>query len=334
MDTSTIHNNSPFSLSELLRSLSVILSSAVQDKEVEVLFSLDCSVPNCLRGDSLRLQQVLLNLAGNAIKFTKQGEVVITVRGLAITAEQAKLEFHVRDTGIGIAPEMLRDAFSGFTQAEASTTRCFGGAGLGLTISRELVNMMGGELEVESEPGTGSNFYFSVTVERDLDAESAEINSRKTIAIGSDHPAKVLIVDDNVNAREMLAAMASSFGWHVETAASGLDAIRLIETGAISDFPFDVVFIDLMMPGVDGMETTRRLRQLCHDGRAPVVIMVTAHGRQYVSESASDATAPVDGYLLKPLTPSMLLNTVNTITSGRYVVTQRQNYSRTWELLS
>ena len=332
MDTSIIHNNSPFSLSELLRNLSVILSSAVQDKEVEVLFSLDCSVPNCLRGDSLRLQQVLLHLASNAIKFTEQGEVVITVRGLAITAEQTKLEFQVR--GIGIAPEMLKDVFSGFTQAEASTTRRFGGAGLGLASGRELVNMMGGKLEVESKPGTGINFYFSVTVERDLDAESAEINSRKTVVIGSDHPARVLIVDDNVNAREVLAAMVSSFGWHVETAASGLDAIRLIETGAISDFPFDVAFIDLMMPGIDGMETTRRLRQLCHGGKAPVVIMVTAYGRQYVSESASDATAPVDGYLLKPLTPSMLLDTVYTITSGRYVVTQRQNYSRTWELLS
>ena len=124
-------------------------------------------------------------------------------------------------------------------------------------------------------------------------------------------------------ALEVLAAMATCCGWQVETADSGEEALRLIENGTNSHFPFDIVLMDWLMPGIDGIETARKLRQLCHGDKAPVVIMVTAHGRQYLAESVSDATSIVDGYLLKPVTPSMLLDAVNNITSGHYAVTQK-----------
>ena len=319
-------DKAPFSLNELMRNLSVILSSAVQDKVVEVLFSLDGSAPNHLLGDGLRLQQVLLNLASNAIKFTEQGEVVITVKPKTITAELAELEFQVRDTGIGIAPESLELIFAGFTQAEASTTRRFGGTGLGLTISGQLVNLMGGTLAVTSQLGVGSTFHFSIIIERDQDAELTEFNRQEAVAALSGHLVKVLIVDDNAMALEVLAAMATCCGWQVETADSGEEALRLIENGTNSHFPFDIVLMDWLMPGIDGIETARKLRQLCHGDKAPVVIMVTAHGRQYLAESVSDATSIVDGYLLKPVTPSMLLDAVNNITSGHYAVTQKPDH--------
>jgi PAS domain S-box-containing protein len=315
-------DETPFSLGALLRNLAVILSSAVQDKEVEVLFNISGEIPHALLGDSLRLQQVLLNLASNAIKFTGQGEVVISVRPLAITKELAELEFSVRDTGIGIAPEMLEQVFSGFVQAEASTTRRFGGTGLGLSISRQLVEMMGGLLTVASKPGIGSDFRFAVNFKRDPDCERED-----GAGIVSDHRLSALIVDDNAIAREILAAMVSSFGWLAETAASGTEAVELVAARTNGHFPFDVIFMDWKMSGMDGWAAAERIRGLRHGDKAPIVIMVTAYGREFMAERFAMEPSALDGFLVKPVTPSMLFDAVIEVTSGRSALANKPGNS-------
>jgi CheY-like chemotaxis protein len=293
---------------------------------VEVLFSIDGTIPQALQGDGLRLQQVLLNLASNAIKFTEHGEVIISVQPVAVTAERAELEFAVRDTGIGIAPEMLGQIFSGFVQAEASTTRRFGGTGLGLSISNQLVGLMGGVLAVESEPGRGSTFHFDVSFERDRAAPPEERRKPHPGDSGSpDRPVTVLIVDDNTTAREVLAAMVTSFGWLVETASSGSEAIALVEQKTRSHFPYDVILMDWKMPGMDGLEAAGRIRGLRHGDTAPVVIMVTAHSREFLTGHVAEESSPLDGFLIKPVTPSMLFDAVSDVTSGRYALTNVPN---------
>ena len=310
--------NRSFALSELLNNLSVILSSAVHDKDVEVLFSIDSTIPNTLQGDSLRLQQVLLNLASNAVKFTEQGEVVISVQTVTVTAERVVLKFSVQDSGIGIAADMLGNIFSGFVQAEASTTRRFGGTGLGLSISHQLVAMMGGVLEVESELGKGSTFYFTLNLERCLEAPIVERRKSAREGRSSSGPTfTALIVDDNAIAREVLLSMVTSFGWEAESATSGAEAIDCIKARANAGLSFDAVFMDWQMPGMDGVETTRQIRGLLHGEKVPVIILVTAHGRDYVAGHFTDESSPLDGYLVKPVTPSMIYDAVRNVTSGR-----------------
>jgi signal transduction histidine kinase/DNA-binding response OmpR family regulator len=302
----------PFSLDRLLRDLSVILSAYVGSKPVEVLFEVDPALPPWLLGDSLRLQQILLNLTGNAIKFTEQGEVVLSVRPVQ-GPDGARIAFAIRDTGIGISPEQRAHIFDGFSQGEASTARRFGGSGLGLAISQRLARMMGGTLEVTSTPGQGSTFSFELALPQ---AEPP---------LPAAHPAQLraldcLVVDDNPSARQVLAAMAASFGWRVDTADNGLDAIRLaMERSAAR--PYDVLLVDWRMPLLDGWETSVRLRELLPAAATPLIIMVTAHDREQLAQKQAQEparAAPVlDGVLVKPVTASMLFNAVADARSGQ-----------------
>lgn len=317
-------DDAPFRLDELLRNLSVVLSSALQRKEVEVLFQLDPEVPCALRGDGMRLQQVLLNLAGNAIKFTERGEVVIALKLLEAMPDTVRIEFSVRDTGIGIAAERLAAVFEGFTQAETSTTRRFGGTGLGLAISRRLVRLMGDELAVESAPGEGSRFHFAVEFRRDAEARVLE---RAATEDAGQPPLRVLIVDDNATAREVLAAMVASFGWQAETATSGPEAIERLETAATTGRLFDILCVDWIMPGMDGWETIQHIR-VRHTGRLPAILMITAHGRELIAERLDEEANPLDGFLVKPVTPSMLFDAVAQATRGASVTVDRRTAPR------
>jgi PAS domain S-box-containing protein len=297
----------PFRVERLLRDLSVILSANIGNKPVEVLFDIDPATPKVLLGDALRLQQVLVNLAGNAIKFTAQGEVLVQIKVLAQTGPDATLRIAVRDSGIGIAPEHQQHIFDGFSQAEASTTRRFGGTGLGLSISRRLVELMGAELALDSVPGQGSTFYFTVTlpaVEQGPDAPDRPATRTLT-------GLNVLVVDDNALAREVLASMAQSWGWHVDAAGSGAEAIRLVEARARTEqAPYQAVFVDWQMPGMDGWETSLRIRQLTPAAVTPIVVMVTAHGREMLAQRTVEEQARLNGFLVKPVTASMLLDAV------------------------
>jgi signal transduction histidine kinase/DNA-binding response OmpR family regulator/HPt (histidine-containing phosphotransfer) domain-containing protein len=297
----------PFSLDRLLRDLSVILSAYVGGKPVEVLFEVDPALPPWLLGDSLRLQQILLNLTGNAIKFTEQGEVVLSVRRAG-----SAVAFAIRDTGIGITPEQRAHIFDGFSQGEASTARRFGGTGLGLAISQRLARMMGGTLEVDSAPGHGSTFRFELQLPQA--APPAPLASVAAQLRDLD----CLVVDDNPSARQVLADMASSFGWRVDTAENGLEALQLV-MGRSAGRPYDVLLVDWRMPLMDGWETSLQIRELMPAAAAPLIIMVTAHDREMLArKQLQEGGAPVlDGVLVKPVTASMLFDAVADARSGQ-----------------
>ncbi|MDD3518490.1 MAG: response regulator, partial [Chromatiales bacterium] len=319
----------PFRLDKLLRDLSVVLSAALRNQDVEVLFQIDPAIPRTLRGDALRLQQVLLNLAGNAIKFTERGEVVLALRLLETTPENAHIEFSVRDTGIGIAADRLAAIFESFTQAESSTARRYGGTGLGLAISQRLVHLMGGELTAESTPGQGSCFHFTLTLMRDDAAEQSQrTEHREGETILPTKAVHVLIVDDNATAREVLAGTTASFGWKTDTAASGAEAIEHLRREAAAGHVYDVVCIDWNMPGMDGWETAQHIHALYPDETAPIILMITAHGREKVTARLADGASPLDGFLVKPVTPSMLFDAVAQATRGRSVTVERRDVDR------
>ncbi|MCU0969486.1 MAG: response regulator, partial [Rubrivivax sp.] len=295
----------PFRLDRLLGDLAVILAASVGAKPLEVLFDIDPAVPHALVGDAMRLQQVLINLAGNAIKFTPSGEVVVGVRQLASAPGRARLAFWVRDTGIGIAPEHQQRIFSGFTQAEASTTRRFGGTGLGLAICQRLVGMMGGALALDSAPGQGSRFHFEI--ELPVDDAAAPVVPGSAL--------RVLVVDDNPTARDVLATMCAALGWQADTATGGEDALSRLESVAAGGRRYDAVFVDWQMPGLDGWQTSERIRALA-GGDLPLIVMVTAHGREMLSRRDPAQQMLLNGFLVKPVTASMLQAAVEAARPG------------------
>jgi PAS domain S-box-containing protein len=298
----------PFSVDKLLRELAVILSANASGKNIEVLFNISPDIPSWLVGDQLRLQQVLLNLAGNAIKFTERGEVVLTVLPVDAGADWIDLSFIVRDSGIGISAANLEHIFEGFSQAEASTARRFGGTGLGLTISQRLVQLMGGTLAVASMPGQGSVFDFTIRLQR-----TAHVAERSSVSrLQQLH---CLIVDDNASGRDVLTAIVRSFGWSAEVAESGFEALGKVASAA-AERPYDVVFMDWRMPGLDGWETSKQIRLQAREGKAPLIVMVTAHDRQLVTEFESQLAPVLDAMLSKPVTASLLFEAVGELTMG------------------
>jgi PAS domain S-box-containing protein len=307
----------PFRIDRLMRDLSVVLSANLGNKPIEVLFDIDAGIPEVLLGDSMRLQQVLVNLGGNAVKFTNEGQVIIGVhlksRQDLAKSKVAEIEFSVRDSGIGIAEENQAHIFSGFSQAEASTTRRFGGTGLGLAISKRLVEIMGGQLVLQSQLGVGSTFSFTLALPVvDIFSDSL-VGQSRTLR----DQRRVLVVDDNAIAGELMLQMTRSWGWQAQYAASGAAALQLIETslahlGKTEPFPYQVVYLDWHMPGMDGWETARRIRELAagRSGPAPLLIMVTAHGRESLSQRTQIEQDLLNGFLVKPVTASMLYDAV------------------------
>ncbi len=292
----------PFALNAMLRDLSVILAANVSNKPVEVLFDVQPDVPNYLLGDAMRLQQVLVNLGGNAIKFTAQGEVVLSIRLAQLSADEAHLEFAVRDTGIGIAPENQAKIFSGFTQAEASTSRRFGGTGLGVAISQKMVALMGGQLQLHSTLGQGSCFYFSAAFPLAPPAAAAALPQATTW--------QVLVVDDNPATLEVIRRMTESFGWRADLAANGHQALDCVKALAAQGQTYQAVFMDWRMPDMDGWETSRHIRALDPARAAPIIIMITAYDREMLAQRSETEQVLIDGFLVKPITASMLLDAI------------------------
>jgi PAS domain S-box-containing protein len=298
----------PFRLDALLRDLSVILSSNVGNKEIEVLFDIDPQVPRALVGDDMRLRQVLINLGGNAIKFTSQGEVVMRLRVVERSDTDVLLEFALQDSGIGIAPENQSHIFSGFSQAEASTTRRFGGTGLGLAISSRLVTLLGGAMHLDSTPGSGSTFSFQIRLGI---ADSSLLEAPVPITIPAGY--RTLMVDDNDIARGLVEGMAQSLGWQVDVAASGAQALALVQQNLSAGTPYAAMFVDWQMPGMDGWQTLQGVRDLVAGvvGQPlPLMVMMTAHGREMLAEKEANSRHKLDGFLVKPVTPSMLVDVV------------------------
>ncbi|MBF0516219.1 MAG: response regulator [Nitrospirae bacterium] len=296
-----------FELSPVLDNLSTLISDKAVAKGLELIFDIDPRVPNNLIGDPLRIGQILINYANNAVKFTKDGEIV--VRGFIEDDDEGSLllRFEVKDTGIGLTEEQRGKLFQSFQQADTTTTRKYGGTGLGLAISKRLATMMGGDVGVESQFGKGSTFWFTARVirskalKRDLTLEPQLRGSR------------VLVTEDNQQARQILSTQLRSMGFQVEETSSGQDAIEAVALADTSGAPFVAAFIDWQMPGLDGIETAAQIAALSLKHNAPHIIIVTSQAAEELLSKAETAGLPV---IVKPVSQSTLFDAAITAIRG------------------
>ncbi|MGV8920498.1 MAG: response regulator [Pseudomonas sp.] len=296
----------PFDLESLMQDLGVILAGNQGQKQIEVLFDIDPALPSGLSGDSLRLQQVLINLAGNALKFTLQGQVIVSLERLSHTDEAVQVRISVTDSGIGISPEHQTRIFEGFSQAEASTSRRFGGSGLGLVICKRLVALMGGDLQVQSRPDVGSRFWFDLWLKVD---HSAPVPAQ-SVSVVANQPMRLLVVDDNPIAAELLVRTVVALGWQADLVSSGIDAVTRISQTIHEDERYDAVLMDWRMPDLSGMNAAKLIREVKGRVAPPVVVMITAYGREILAETYDRGDAPFAGFITKPVTPRQLTDVV------------------------
>ena len=292
--------NEAFALQELVENLSDLCGALVGGKNIEVLFHVDPNIFVTVEGDLLRLTQVLTNLLGNAVKFTEKGRVVLRMEELGRSADTITLRISVNDTGIGLAEEELARLFKPFEQADGSITRKYGGTGLGLVICQRFVRMMGGELEVRSEPGKGSTFSFSLALPYrpvrhawdDPDPAGAE---------------RLLVVDDCEAARTILQDILIRFGFRVDAVASGQEALDCLVRAAQADTPYSLVLLDWKMPGMNGMEVADSIHKLPQES-IPHLLMISAHGLEAYREKGENLHFA--GFLVKPVNPVTLWSAI------------------------
>ena len=292
--------NEAFALQELVENLSDLCGALVGGKNIEVLFHVDPNIFVTVEGDLLRLTQVLTNLLGNAVKFTEKGRVVLRMEELGRSADTITLRISVNDTGIGLAEEEQARLFKPFEQADGSITRKYGGTGLGLVICQRFVRMMGGELEVRSEPGKGSTFSFSLALPyrpvrhawNDPDPAGAE---------------RLLVVDDCEAARTILQDILIRFGFHVDAVASGQEALDCLVRAAQADTPYSLVLLDWKMPGMNGMEVADSIHKLPLES-IPHLLMISAHGLEAYRERGENLHFA--GFLVKPVNPVTLWSAI------------------------
>ncbi|HEX5364878.1 MAG TPA: PAS domain S-box protein [Gallionella sp.] len=296
-----------FDLEKVLDNMANLIAEKAATKGLELVFDIDKNVPVKLIGDSLRLGQILINYCNNAVKFTEHGEIDIIIRLKEQTDDDILIYCAVRDTGIGLTQEQIGRLFQSFSQADTSTTRKFGGTGLGLVISKNLVELMGGEVGVDSEIGKGSTFWFTARL-----GKSAE-QQRGLVLTGSLHGKRVLVVDDNENARLVLSDMLTHMSLQVDKVESGKAAIVAVEHAVAQGMPYEIVFIDWKMPDIDGIETAKRIKELPLSP-LPHLAMVTAYGREEVIRGAEDVG--IEDVLIKPVSASILFDAVVNILGG------------------
>jgi two-component system, sensor histidine kinase and response regulator len=293
-----------FKLDHVMQQVAVVTGQKAHEKGLEFLMDIPQGIPQNLVGDPLRLGQILTNLINNAVKFTDQGEIRVKAELLEQTGEKVKLRFSVRDTGIGMTPEQVGKLFQPFTQADMSTTRKHGGTGLGLTISLRLVELMGGQIRLESEPSVGSTFIFTAWL--GVGSEAGRLVPAQLMNL------RALVVDDNPAARDILVDALGGAALQVDAVSGGAEAVAAVKQHDASS-PYDVVFMDWKMPGMDGLQATRLIKGDPGIRKQPVVVMVTAFGREEVREEAERLN--IEGFLVKPVTKSMLVDTLVTLFS-------------------
>ena len=315
-----------FFLEDVLAQIADLSVMRAQDKGLELLFDVAPDVPNALQGDPLRLGQVLINLTNNAIKFTDKGEIVVSIRLQQLEEHAAVLRVDVRDTGIGLTPPQRSKLFQAFTQADTSTTRHHGGTGLGLTISKRLVEMMEGEIDLVSEAGVGSTFFFTArfglaAVPRDSLPVPPQFQGLR-----------VLVVDDNPSAREIFVSMLTALGFDARAVFGGVLAIGAVAQARTEGRPYGLVLMDWKMPGMNGLDTLAGIRaDAAGIDVAPACIMVTAFHREALLEAARQRELPLDGVLNKPVSASTLLDQISFVfggVTGQSRKTQRQSSYR------
>jgi signal transduction histidine kinase/DNA-binding response OmpR family regulator/HPt (histidine-containing phosphotransfer) domain-containing protein len=297
----------PFQLLDVLSQVADMFSHKAAEKDLELIVGASSDIHGWLVGDPLRLGQILVNLMSNALKFTREGHIRLKVEVADHLEGRIRLRFAVEDSGIGMTPEQMSKLFQAFSQGDSSTTREFGGTGLGLSISKRLVEKMGGEFSLASTPGKGSTFSF--TAEFPIAQDPGTVIRRAPEDVQG---LRVLVVDDSELAREMLEDQLHSFGFRTTTVGSGESALKELQAN-----PFDLVLMDWKMPGMDGIETTRRIKDDPRLAAIPKVIMVTAFGREEVMRAAEKTG--IRAFLIKPVNPSLLLDSILEVL-GRQVV--------------
>ena len=296
-----------FDLRKIIEDIMQLAAFNAQQKGLELVWHVHPMQPSLLRGDPTRIRQILLNLVNNAVKFTEEGEVSVDVRTRQESGPQMVAHVSVTDTGIGIPHNRLGQLFKPFTQVDGSTSRHFGGTGLGLAICKQLTELMGGEIGVESELGRGSTFWFKIPFRKQTAREeaaaaaavlddSARMVTRHTIA-ESRPRLRVLVTDDNTVNQKVAQMMLEKLGCRVDIAANGLEAVA-----ASGKIPYDLIFMDCQMPVMDGFETTAEIRR-GETGRTPIVAM-TAHAMK--SARRKCLQAGMDDFLAKPVTAALL----------------------------
>jgi len=289
-----------FDLDKVLENVGNLISEKAAEKGLELIFDVAADVTTHLRGDPLRLGQILINFCNNAVKFTDKGEIVVRIRTADDVPEEQLVFFAVTDSGIGLTREQIDRLFEAFQQADTSTTRKYGGTGLGLAISKRLVELMDGDIGVVSEPGKGSTFWFT--------ARFGKSKMRRPRILHADLAGRrVLVVDDSAQARLVLGDMLESMGFAVDLAESGKPSIDLAVRALAAGKPYEIAFIDWQMPDMDGIETGTRMCARCGAG-APQIVINTAYGREAIIKQAENAGFA--GILIKPISSSMLFDTV------------------------
>jgi PAS domain S-box-containing protein len=309
-----------FELERILDNVAGLVAEKASDKGLELIVEVEDDVPNDLIGDPLRISQVLINYTNNAVKFTTRGEIGIHVRVAERMADDVQLHFSVRDTGIGIDEAQRQTLFQSFQQADTSTTRRYGGTGLGLVIAKRLAELMGGEVGVDSTPGQGATFWFTARMGRGRDTRERFLPKPDLRA------RRMLVVDDNEHARNALGDMLRSMTFVVGSAGSGQAALDELARAASAGEPYEIVFLDWQMPGMDGLATARKISELqLHT--PPVVLMITAYGRDELTSAA--AQAGIEEVLTKPVNPSLLFDTVMRVFGAAADLPQRTQPDRT-----
>ncbi len=292
-----------FRLSDVMHSLATIMSVNAGDKNLELAIGVEPDIPKVLVGDAHRLQQILVNLIGNSIKFTERGEVSLLVECVAQSASNASLRFCVRDTGIGMTQIQQERLFSPFTQADSSMTRKFGGTGLGLTISRRLAELMGGRIDMRSELGQGSEFSVSLPF---AVASNEEEAARPRKLLGH---LRLLVIDDSETTRAYLSKTIKAWNWDSDCVASSTEALEHIRVQHMQGKTYDVILVDWQMPDMDGLRTLQAIKAMLPESVMPLIVMVNSFGRSKLMES--NLSLKPDAYLFKPITSSSLFDTLH-----------------------
>ena len=292
-----------FHLNDMFVHLADVMGLKAHSKGLELVFATQAEVPARLVGDPLRIGQVLLNLCSNAVKFSDKGDIIVETSLQEVDGDQVKVRFAVVDEGVGLSEEQQERLFAAFTQADASTTRNYGGTGLGLTICRSLVELMGGEIGVDSRPGEGSRFWFTVLLDKVEGAKESSYPLPERL-----ENLRVLVLDDNKKARAFLSGALQNFGFEVHEAESGTGGLQELERAKKAGEPYGLTLIDWRMPDLDGLETAQRIENNPKTRGVPRIVMVTAYGREQMRQQAHEAC--IEGFLVKPYSRSDLFDTL------------------------
>ncbi len=296
----------PFEIRPCIEESLELLSSKAAEKQIDLLYYVEPDVPSVINGDSSRLRQVLVNLIGNAVKFTDKGEIFVSAKILSKSENEFDIKISVKDSGIGISEYMIARLFKPFSQVDSSTTRKYGGTGLGLAISSRIVTLMGGKLDVESETGKGSDFFFNIKVKKSSAALSI---NQKMGKIPELRNKRVLIVDDNKTNLKILSLQCKSWGMNPVISESPFEGLKMLESGE----RFDIALVDMQMPDMDGITLGKKIINLALD-KKPAMILLTSIGQ--VNRYSSEYKKLFDSYVSKPVKQSQLFDIMINVLSG------------------